>query len=454
MAEVGAGPHSLDRRAFMRMALGAGLSIPGVASIAACGGDGGGALGGDAGGNVVLAVADTPWLAAYQSTAREYEREHGGRIVFREFPYEGLRTAMINAIRGGNVPFSVFQLDEPWTGEFYDREWATPIDEIDPEFELDAGVITYDALPAWDAEGRRHAEDGTLMGVPINGNVNLFVYRTDLYEELGLEVPKTFEEAYENGVRAQRSGRVRHGYVARAQATDSGQSITYDFMPLLRTYGGDWYTDDWRPAIDSDGAIAAMEMFKRLLSLGPPQPQTIGQAEVIATMQGGQSIQCHTVAAAASQLEDPNLSRVAGRLGYAEVPAGSTGSPTPTSGVWSLAIPRNLPDERAEAVLGFIRWFIGRDGQLVFARNGGIPTRRDAYDAADLPAEAKRYLPAVQASLDDIRGSVRFPFSAEMLPVAERELASIAAGKKPVKRGLDDLANQLADIARKAGFSS
>jgi multiple sugar transport system substrate-binding protein len=195
-------------------------------------------------------------------------------------------------------------------------------------------------------------------------------------------------------------------------------------------------------------------MFKRLLSLGPPQPQTVGQAEVIATMQGGQSIQCHTVAAAASQLEDPSLSRVAGRLGYAEVPAGSSGSPTPTSGVWSLAIPRDLPEERAEAVLGFIKWFTGQDGQLVFARNGGIPTRRDAYDATDLPAEAKRYLPAVEASLDDIRGSVRYPFSAEMLPVAERALASIAAGETPVTRGLDDLASRLAEIARDAGFPS
>jgi hypothetical protein len=47
---------------------------------------------------------------------------------------------------------------------------------------------------------------------------------------------------------------------------------------------------------------------------------------------------------------------------------------------------------------------------------------------------------------------VRFPFSAEMLPVAEQSLAAIAAGKTPVKEGLDDLANRLAEIARKAGF--
>jgi hypothetical protein len=58
----------------------------------------------------------------------------------------------------------------------------------------------------------------------------------------------------------------------------------------------------------------------------------------------------------------------------------------------------------------------------------------------------------VKESLDDIRRHVRFPFSAEMLPVAERSLAAIAAGGAPVKEGLDDLATKLAEIASKAGF--
>jgi multiple sugar transport system substrate-binding protein len=449
------GPHreGFDRRNFVRIALGAGLSLPGIASLSACGG-GDGALGGDEGGTVVLPANTAPWLKAYQATAREYEKEAGAQITFREFPYDGLRTAMINAIRGRNFPFGVLHLDEPWTGEFYDRKWATPLREIDSGVKLDPEIITYDALPEWDAQQRRHTDGAAVTGLPINGNVNLFVYRQDVYDELGFAVPKTFEEAYENGRKAKESGKTRFGYVARAQATEAGQSITYDFMPLLRSYGGDWYTEDWKPAINSAGAIAAMNMFKRLLSLGPRQPQTVGQAEVIAAMQGGQSVQCHTVAAAASQLEDPSLSRVAGKLGYAEIPAGSTGHPTPTSGVWSLAIPRGLPEERAKASANFIKWFVGAKAQLAFAKNGGIPTRTDTYDSAELPAQAKKYLVAIKASLNDIRGSVRYPFSAQMLPVAERALASIAAGKTPVKEGLDDLANRLDEIARDAGFHS
>jgi multiple sugar transport system substrate-binding protein len=440
----------LSRRRFLQLSLGTS------AALAACSRGGGGALGeGSRGGKVtrlVVPANTSPWLAAYQATAREYEKESGVQITFREFPYDGLRTAMVNAVRGRNFPFDLFHLDEPWTGEFYANGWATPFADVKSDFKLDEGVVSYDALPHWDQQQRRHTEAGTVMGLPINGNVNVFVYRKDLYDGLGLSVPKTFEEAFQNGSRAQQSGRARFGYVARAQATMGGQSISYDFMPLLRAYGGDWYTPDYQPAINSAGAVAAMEMFKRLLNLGPRQPQTVGQAEVIATMQGGQSVQCHTVAAAASQLEDPSKSRVAGKLGYAEMPAGGTGKPTPTSGVWSLAIPHGLSAERARASLDFISWFMTEKAQLAFAKAGGIPTRTETYDSGELPDQAKKYLPAIKQSLDDIRGSVRFPFSAEMLPVVEQSLAAIAAGSRPVKEGLNDLANRLAEIARKAGF--
>lgn len=439
----------LSRRRLLQLSLGAGVVLAG------CEGDGG-QLGepgeGGKATRLVVPANNSPWLSAYQATGREYSKQSGVEITFREFPYGGLRTAMVNAIRGGNLPFDLFHLDEPWTGEFYANDWATPLTEVNSDFELDEGVVTYDSLPRWDSDQRRHSEDGTVMGMPINGNVNLFVYRQDLYDELGLTVPKTFDEAFANGERAKQGGKARFGYVARAQSTEGGSSITYDFMPLLRAYGGDWYTPDYEPAINSAGSIAAMEMFKRLLSLGPAQPQSVGQAEVIATMQGGQSIQCHTVAAAAAQLEDPSKSRVAGKLGYAVMPAGSEGEPAPTSGVWSLAIPKGLPAERAQAALDFITWFLTEEAQLIFTKAGGIPTRTETYDSAEVPDQAKKSLPAVKESLDHVRRHVRYPFSAEMLPVAERSLAAIAAGSTPVKAGLDALAARLGEIASKAGF--
>jgi multiple sugar transport system substrate-binding protein len=282
--------------------------------------------------------------------------------------------------------------------------------------------------------------------------VNLFIYRTDLYQQLGLKVPRTFEEAYQNGQAAQKSGKAKYGYVARAQATTGGQSITYDFMPLLYAYGGGWFNASWAPMINNSGSVAAMTMFKKLLSLGPAQPQTVGQADVIAAMQSGNTLQIHTVAAAASSILDPSKSNVADKVAFSVMPAGSTGRPAPTAGVWSMTIPQGIGAARARTAYDFITWVLSEPAQLAFAKAGGIPTRRDTYRASDLPPASKPYMAAIEASLPYIQPSIRYPFAMDMLPVAERTLTAIASGTTPVKAGLDELAASMRTIAKDAGY--
>jgi multiple sugar transport system substrate-binding protein len=446
---------TVDRRGFLRL-LGAGVSIPVIAGLTGCGGGGSGALGGGSkGGKVTELIVPTnrsPWLPAYRQVAAQYEKESGVKITLREFPYDGLRTQMTNAIQNKSAAFDLFQLDEPWTGQFYDSNWVAPLADIDPAFKLDQQVLGYDALAYWDRTKRTSATSGTVMGLPINGNVGLFVYRKDLYQQLGLSVPTTWEQAAANGELARRSGKIRYGNATRGQASLGGQSITYEYMPVFYSYGANWFVDegsDWTPAVNSPAALAATEMYKRLLALGPDQPQTLGQAEVIALVQGGQTLQAQVVAAAAPQLEDPTKSQVVGKLGYAVLPAGPSGKAAPTSGTWSLCVPTGLPAERAKAAVAFIRWMLDKAQQAKFTQAGGIPTR------ADVLAEqsgANSHLPAISASMPNARRAVRYVFAAPMLESTERILSEIGAGKKPVRQGLDELQSALTKVVRDAGF--
>jgi hypothetical protein len=128
---------TVDRRGFLRL-LGAGVSIPVIAGLTGCGGGGSGALGGgNKGGKVTELIVPTnrsPWLPAYREVAAQYEKESGVKVTLREFPYDGLRTQMANAIQNKSAAFDLFQLDEPWTGQFYDNNWVAPLADIDPAF--------------------------------------------------------------------------------------------------------------------------------------------------------------------------------------------------------------------------------------------------------------------------------------------------------------------------------
>lgn len=438
----------ISRRNFLR-ASGFAVTLPMLGQLVACSG-GGGALGSGGANELVIPFNTSPWGDAYKRIAALYKEETGVRVTLREFPTDGLHTAMINAIRGGNKTFDVFHLDEPWTGEFYSNGWAAPFTDVDPAFTLDPEIGSYSDLPYWDSSTRTGSAAGDVVSLPINGSMTLFMYRKDLYDDLGLSVPTTFEEAYANGRAAQEAGAVRYGYVARGQGVAGSQTITFDFMPLLFGYGGEWFDEDYNSLVNKREAIEALEMYKRLLTLGPSNPSTVDLATVIATMQSGDALQGHVVAVAAAQLDDESKSNVAGRVGFAPMPAGPAGS-VPISNVWSLAIPKANSPQRQKAALDYITWLLQKTSQTTFTNAGGIPTRADvlAEEAAN-----HRSLAAVSASLKSVRSALRYTFTPEMVNATEPALSSMANGRNPVEAGMSDLANELTGIARKAGYGN
>lgn len=448
----------VERRRFLKLA-GLGVSIPAIASLTGCG-SGEGALGGGGGGGsdvteLIVPTNQSPWLDAYRAVADQYEEETGVRITLRVFPYDGLRPQMTNAIQNNSQVFDVLQLDGPWTAQFYDNEWATPFDQIDSDFSIDSQVLSLDDLSYWDAQKRVSDSSGRVIALPLQANPHLLYYRKDLYDELGLSVPRTWEEAIANGERAVQEGAATYGYVTRGQGSPTGQSITFDYMPVFYSYGASWFVEegvDWTPAVNSPESIAGTDAYKRLLALGPSDTRSVGQAEVIANLQNGQALQGHAVVAAAPQLLDTSKSEVADSIGYAVVPAGASGSPAPTCGAWSLCIPSGLPDKRAEAAYQYITWLMEKQQQAEFVQAGGAATRKDVLAEHGQEGEGKEYLQTVAASQPNLHHAVRYVFSAPMLEVAEPLLSEICAGEVELEAGLGQLQEDLTRVVRDAGF--
>ena len=68
-------------------------------------------------------------------------------------------------------------------------------------------------------------------------------------------------------------------------------------------------------------------------------------------------------------------------------------------GNWHFAIPRNIPDERAQAAMAFFQWFLTKEAQDAYAEAGGIPVRTDVLEAlSDEPEYA--WMKAYRTNLD------------------------------------------------------
>lgn len=386
-----------------------------------------------------IPTADTPWLPGYQAMVAKYEEETGIKIRLVVLPAPELLTAQSAAVQAGSNEFDVFQINEQWTGVFYENGWVQELSSIDPNFEWDPNLIEFEGVGRWDSEIGQTSLTGKAYSLPMNGNLQVLVYKKSVYDQLGLSAPKTWAEVEANGKAAMEAGLVDYGFVPIGRGP-----AAYYFGGLLDSFGGKYFgnstSGDYTPTINSPQTRDALVQFKRLSDLGPDAPQTLGQAENVSVMQSGQGLHSILVAAAATPLENPDQSLVTGDLGYALMPGGKT-----VSGTWTLGVPTGLPSDRSKAAYDFITWLTSQSTMQSWVGNGGVITRTDVE--TDLPA-----IQAIIDSADMVVPGFRFPFAPAAYEAISTALGEYLAGSLTVDETLEQLEESLTRVVRDAGY--
>jgi multiple sugar transport system substrate-binding protein len=406
---------------------------------------------------ITIQTNQSPWVEAYKKLILDYTKETGVQVDVRVLPYPEMRPALVADIQASNRTYDVYQYDELFAHEFAANKWVKPLKQVDPNFKIDSNIGSYGNFMYWNAAKKFSDPNGDVMSMPLNGNTNVFLYRKDIYEKLNLKVPTTWDEVLDNAAKIKAANLVKYPYIMRTQAAASGSSVTYDYTHILASYGGKYFNkegEDWNPVIKSKEGIAAATTMRNLVKYGPTATNTIGQAQVIATMLAGDAAQGHTVFAAANQMNNPALSKVAGKIGFAVMPKGcATCNPGIVSGTFALSVPTGLTAEREQAALKYITWILSKKAQIKFAEYGGIPTRTDVISEANLTAVQRDYLDVYQKGMNYVTSNVRYLFSAPMLSATETRLAAIAAGSISPSAGIRALEADLKKIVSTFDYS-
>ncbi|MGV8896879.1 MAG: ABC transporter substrate-binding protein [Rhodoglobus sp.] len=433
------------KKAFIAIGSVAAMSI----ALTGCSGNtSGGALG--SGDSLVVITSQAPWNPAYDAVVKAYEEETGVNVDLRPFPNPDVKTQVLNDAQSGNHTFDVYQVNEVDLAQLNDSGILMPFEEAKPGYTLDPEIFTYNNITNWNPEERSFSADGDITSLPLMGNLQVLVYRSDIYNDLGLKVPTTWDQTIDNAQAIVDANAARYGYIQRYQGIPGAPGVSYDFAGLLYGVGGSFFVDegkDWTPAFNTPEALQAARDFRELAKLGPDDPKAVGQAEAIAAMQGGDAGQLDVVAAAASSMNDESSSNVAGKVGYAVLPGAKS-----ATGLWNLALPADLPEDRRELAVSFIDWVTSEKGMEIFAENGGIPTRDDAFDAPGLTDDASAYLDVVRKSAPTAVGPFRFTFITEFLTVSEPIIAAIAAGDVSPEDGMAQLQEQVTQVVTDAGY--
>jgi ABC-type glycerol-3-phosphate transport system substrate-binding protein len=207
--------------------------------------------------------------------------------------------------------------------------------------------------------------DGRVMAIAMMVNAQHFMYRQDLFRELGLSAPQTYDDVLAAAERIRASGRVQFPLGATMR---TGFDLSQEFINLFLGYGGRFTNPNNTPSINSEAGLRTLDMMRRLSAYMDPVYLTADSTFVQRQLQQGRVAMANLWATRAAAMDDARESQVVGQIAMVAAPAAVAGGPSATTLWWDgIVIARNITDAEAEAA--FRVAMEGIDEEMVRASN-------------------------------------------------------------------------------------
>ena len=256
-----------------------------------------------------------------------------------------------------------------------ERDWLVALDGLGQDYAVD------DLL---DPIRAGLSVDGTLYAAPFYGESSMTMYRTDLFEAAGLEMPEapTWSFIADAARRLTDKENEQYGICLRGKA-GWGENTAF-ITTTANSFGARWFDMDWQPQFDTDPWKETLEFYVELMNdAGPPGASSNGFNENLALFQSGKCAMWVDATVAASFVTNPNESTVPDSVGFALAPDTGLGKRANWLWAWSLAIPGG--SEKVDAAKQFIAWATSKDYLELVAEEEGwanVPpgTRTSLYE--------------------------------------------------------------------------
>ena len=279
-----------------------------------------------------------------------------------------------------------------WAGQ----DWLLPLDNLGADYDVD------DLLPAI---RNGLSKDGKLYAAPFYGESSFIMYRTDLFEKAGLEMPDapTWEFVADAARKITDRANDINGICLRGKA-GWGENMAF-LTATSNAFGARWFDENWQPQFDQPQWKETLQFYVDLMKdAGPAGASSNGFNENLTLFQQGKCGMWIDATVAASFVTNPAESQVADKVGFALAPDTGLGKRGNWLWAWSLAIPAG--SQKADAAQKFIAWATSKDYLNLVAEKEGwanVPpgTRTSLYENPEYQAAA----PFAKMTLDSINAA-------------------------------------------------
>jgi len=371
-----------------------------------------------AGTKLEVILAKGPRGDVLQKNIKEFTDLTGIQVESEQIPEQQQRQKAVIELASGKPSFDVVHLSyHVQKRQFEKAGWLADMSG----FLKDPNLTAPDLVESdFTAAGLAYAKNdkGQMLSLPWSVDYFILYYNKELFQKKGVAVPKTLDEMATAAEKLTGDG--VFGFVGRGLRNANMTLWTNFFL----NYGGEFLDAKGNILTDGPEAIEATKYYQRVLTkVAPPGVAGFNWMESMAAFTQGRAAMWIDGVGWAPPVEDPNASRIVGKVGYTMVPAGPKGqySATYGDGIGIAAASKNK-----EAAYLLCQWVVSKAmGARLLQAGGGVPFRNSILNDEGVRSGVKLPKEWLQSVID--AGKISKLGLPIVIPVAEfRDLVGAA----------------------------
>ena len=354
-----------------------------------------------------------PYNSSWMAMFDQFTAKTGVTVHLDAVPWENLREKQTLELASGSGAYDVIYSHPSWYKQFAANGYLLPIDDYCTQADKDKFVPSLLGLFEYNDK---------IYGLPDWITTIMIAYRTDLFEEKGVDKPESWEEVLKLA-ELFTDGDNLYGIVFPAKNV---ASLAGTFLTNLLANDA-WILDsNGNPTMDTPEALETVQYFEKLSKFAPPGYLNFHWDEVRTLAGNGKAAMAMLLTVSMRIFSDPDSSQVTGVWDYVPMKQKTTGG---AIDCWSWAVVSS--SKNIEAAGELVKFMTDTDVQLQLTKlNGTVGATKGYYESPE-PMNLLPYLPAMneafagkslmlptweswQSEQDELEVSLQKMFSGEM----------------------------------------
>ena len=382
-------------------------------------------------GEINIFLIPSPSSSAIQSFIPAFEEASCVKVNFSETPYGEAHQKQLLAYQQGDGQYDVAQFDNTFLAAFGAAGAMSPLDDYL------AASTEYDISDFSAGQQEYGKYDGQTLGLTLSTEPMIQWYRTDLYDELGLTPATTWDEYLANAKALKEAGK------ADGTLMGFGPNVSWWWMTLVWSFGGQLYDENLNPTVNSPEAIAATAYLKELLQYAPEGAVSANGDDVMFKFLSQDIGSIVQYSGYYGFVKDPSFTEFGDAIGTAKMPLGAADI-THLAG-WNIGVPAD--SQNKDAAWAFLEFVLGKSNAKAYLDSGAAAIGRTSITGDAELVAANPYLELL--SIPDSSRIERYPqlkVWPEMDVAIVQAVTGILSDQTSVEDGLNQLNEDLAPI--------